>query len=149
MAVEIVSRTPAGRSHLRSLKRKARRILALLKQGRVELSLALVADREIRRLNARYRKKDYPTDVLSFPPGGPLPRGARVLGDVVISVERAKVQANESGKTLGDEMESLLIHGILHLLGHDHERSAKEAKAMQNLEKKIRRALCQGKALRV
>lgn len=149
MAVDIVSRTPAGRSHLRSLKRKARRILTLLKQNRVELSLALVADREIRRLNARYRKKDYPTDVLSFPSGGPLPRVARVLGDVVISVERAKVQANESGKTLEEEMESLLIHGILHLLGHDHERSAKEAKAMQNLEKKIRRALCQGKALRV
>lgn len=149
MAVDIVSRTPAGRSHLRSLKRKARRILTLLKQNRVELSLALVADREIRRLNARYRKKDYPTDVLSFPLGGPLPRVARALGDVVISVERAKVQANESGKTLEEEMESLLIHGILHLLGHDHERSAKEAKAMQNLEKKIRRALCQGKALRV
>lgn len=149
MTVEITNRTGARGVSLSSLKRKAEKILALLKQNRTELSLVLVGNGEIQRLNARYRKKNYPTDVLSFPAGGLLPRGARILGDVVISVERASQQADERGKTLEEELEALLIHGILHLLGYDHERSAKEAKAMQSLEKKIRRALCQGRALGV
>ena len=109
----------------------------------------MVKKGEIQKLNARYRHKNEPSDVLSFPSGGVLPEGMRLLGDVVISVEQAEKQARERGKTLMEEMESLLIHGILHLLGYDHERSQRDAKIMRGMERKIRRALCGTKALRV
>ena len=140
----------AGRKlPIRKLEKTARRILELLNQHQAELSIALVKNREIQQLNARYRHKNEPTDVLSFPSGGVLPEGMRLLGDVVISVEQAEKQAGERGNTLMEEMESLLIHGILHLLGYDHERSQKDARVMRGMEKKISRALCGTKDLRV
>lgn len=123
--------------------------MRLLKENRTELSLVLVNNRQIRRLNARYRNEDRPTDVLSFPTAGLPSVGLRVLGDVVISVEQANKQAKERGRTLADELEALLIHGILHLLGYDHERSEREARTMRRLERRIREALCQQRALRV
>jgi len=149
MSVEIVNKIRRKKISVRRTKRTAQRILGLLNQDRVELSLALVDNREIKKLNARYRKKDQPTDVLSFPSGEQLPTGIQILGDVVISVEQAEEQAGERRKTLEQEIESLLIHGILHLLGYDHERSRKEAKIMQGLERKISRALCVSGPLRV
>ena len=149
MSVEIVNKIRRKKISVRRTKRTAQRILGLLNQDRVELSLALVDNREIKKLNARYRKKDQPTDVLSFPSGEQLPTGIQILGDVVISVEQAEEQAGERRKTLEQEIESLLIHGILHLLGYDHERSRKEAKIMQSLERKISRALCVSGPLRV
>lgn len=105
----------------------------------------LVNNREIRRLNARYRKKDRPTDVLAFQTNGLPGVGDRILGDVVISVEQAKKQAKERGRAPEDELETLLIHGILHLLGYDHERSEREAKIMRRLEGRIQAVLCQNK----
>ncbi|MBI2989013.1 MAG: rRNA maturation RNase YbeY [Deltaproteobacteria bacterium] len=149
MSVEIVNKIRRKKISVRRTKRTAQRILGLLNQDRVELSLALVDNQEIKKLNARYRKKDQPTDVLSFPSGEQLPTGIQILGDVVISVEQAEKQAGERRKTLEQEIESLLIHGILHLLGYDHERSRKEAKIMQGLERKISRALCVSGPLRV
>ena len=107
------------------------------------MSLALVGNREIRKLNRRYRKKDEPTDVLSFPLGSGFPQGETVLGDVIISMETAQKQARERHRTLDAELETLLIHGILHLLGYDHEVSAQEARRMGRMEKKIQRALCE------
>ena len=88
-----------------------------------ELSVALVGDEEIRNLNGRYRSRDEPTDVLSFPVEEPLPTGHRLIGDVIISVEKAARQARQRRRSFEDEMEVLLIHGILHNLGYDHERS--------------------------
>lgn len=149
MGVEIVNRHAGRRVPIRRLKKTAERILDLLNQNRAELSLALVGNREIRELNARYRNRDEPTDVLSFPSGERLLREMEILGDVVISVEQAEIQARKRGKTLEEEVESLLIHGILHLLGYDHERSKKEAKIMQGMEKKIQQALCGEGKLRV
>jgi rRNA maturation RNase YbeY len=108
-----------------------------------------VGNREIRKLNARFRKKDYPTDVLSFPAGNGKPTGVRLLGDVVISVDKAKQQARERRRTLDEEIVMLLIHGIVHLLGYDHERSAKDARAMIRLERKIYRVLCEEGILQV
>lgn len=145
MSVGIVNRRPGKQLSLRRIKKTAERILSFLHQERTELSLALVGNREIQRLNARYRKKNGPTDVLSFPLGQGFPGAGHVLGDVVISVEQAKAQARQRGKKLQQEVEELLIHGILHLLGYDHERSKKEAKVMSDMEKKIRRALCEEK----
>ena len=87
----------------------------------VEISIALVADETMRRLNMQYRGKDTPTDVLSFPmeqdvviPGIP-----RLLGDVVISVDTAVRQAEAGKGSLDDELCHLVIHGVLHLLGYD------------------------------
>lgn len=142
MPVEIVRRV-AGRAFSASqLKKMARGILQLVDQDQAELSVALVDNAEIRKLNAKFRARDYPTDVLSFPVGDALPPGVRLLGDVVISVEKAKEQAKERRRSLSEEMALLLIHGIVHLLGYDHERSAKEARIMGRLEKKIYRELC-------
>ena len=117
--------------------------MRILRQDQAELSLALVGNREIRKLNQRYRHKDEPTDVLSFPTGADLPQREPVLGDVIISIEKAQSQAREHHRTLDGELETLLIHGILHLLGYDHEVSAQEARRMQRMEKKVQRALCE------
>jgi probable rRNA maturation factor len=146
MSVAVVSRGPGRKLPPRRIKQTAKKILASLQQDRAELSIALITNREIAKLNRRYRKKAGPTDVLSFPVGE-LPDGRlRLLGDVVISVERAEEQAKAGGWTLLEEIDRLLIHGILHLLGYDHERSKKEAQVMRALERKIARTLCGNKA---
>lgn len=108
----------------------------------------MVKNREIQELNAKYRNRNEPTDVLSFPSQGILPPGVQILGDVVISVEQAEKQAGRR-KALEEEIERLLIHGILHLLGYDHERSRREARIMRGMERKISRMLCEERALRV
>jgi probable rRNA maturation factor len=149
MPVEIVRRDSGKQFPIRKLRKIANRILELLKQDQAELSLALVGNPEIRKLNARFRNKNYPTDVLSFPAEGGVPTGVRLLGDVVISVDKAKQQARERKRTLDEEMVTLLIHGVLHLLGYDHERSAKDATIMTRLEKKIYGALCEQGILQV
>ncbi len=141
MPVEIVRKDGGRAISSRKLRKVALKVLELVEKGQAELSIALVGNAEIRKLNAKFRKKDYPTDVLSFPAGDELPTGVQLLGDIVISVEKAKEQAKERRRTLNEEMVTLLIHGIVHLLGYDHERSPKDARIMDRLEKKIYRAL--------
>ena len=80
----------------------------------------ITTDSELRRLNREYLAHDYPTDVLSFPTG--LRDGS--LGDIAISVERARVQARDFGHTIDEELRILMLHGLLHLLGMDHETDA-------------------------
>jgi probable rRNA maturation factor len=77
----------------------------------------ITSDRELRRLNREFRGKDKPTDVLSFP----APGGAPYLGDLAISYERAREQAREHGHAVEDEIGVLMLHGVLHLTGMDHE----------------------------
>jgi probable rRNA maturation factor len=143
MPVEIVRRGPGKKFPSRKLMTIARAILDLTGQEKAELSLALIGNTEMRRLNARYRSKDYPTDVLSFPAERNLPVETPLIGDVIISVEKAAEQAKARRRRLDEEMVTLLIHGIVHLLGYDHERSAKDARVMGRLEKKIHRQLCE------
>ena len=149
MSVEIIRRDEDKKLSSRKLKKVAQKVLEIVERDQAELCLVLVGNREIRELNAKFRKKDYPTDVLSFPAGDELPAGVQLLGDVVISVEKAKEQAKERRRTLNEEMVTLLIHGIVHLLGYDHERSPKDARIMDRLEKKIHRALCDRGILKV
>ena len=149
MPVELVRRSAGTKYPARAVKSVALEILRLLELERTELSLALVGDNEIRKLNARYRKKDYATDVLSFAAAETLPGPMPLLGDVVISVDRARAQAKERGRTLEEELTTLLIHGILHLLGYDHERFPRDARVMQSLERKVYRALCERGVLEV
>ena len=143
MPVAIARRGAGKRYPNRQYKRIASAILELLGKDKAELSLALVGNAEMQRLNAKYRRKNYPTDVLSFPAGKNLPIETRLLGDVIISVEKAAEQAKERRRTLDEEMVTLLIHGVVHLLGYDHERSSKDARVMGRIEKKIHRQLCE------
>jgi probable rRNA maturation factor len=99
-----------------------------------ELALVLAGDRLLRRLNREYRGKDRPTDVLSFAGDG----GLAGLGDVVISVETAERNARGLGRTLPQELDVLALHGLLHVLGHDHET---DDGAMDRLERRLRRRL--------
>jgi probable rRNA maturation factor len=104
------------------------------------VTVAFVSDRLMRELNRRWRGKRGPTDVLSFPAGqDELERRAgATLGDVVISVEQAARQAREHGLTLDEEIAQLLLHGLLHLCGYDHETDDGE---MNALELSLRRRL--------
>jgi probable rRNA maturation factor len=106
-----------------------------LPQAQGEVVLALADDATVRDLNERFRGKDKATNVLSFPSGGEPGRGAP-LGDVILAVETLRREAEAEGKAPGDHFAHLAIHGILHLLGYDHE-SADDAERMENLETAI------------
>jgi probable rRNA maturation factor len=130
---------PGARPLRARVERRARAFLEQLDVRGVELSVSLVGDRTIRRLNRTWRKKDRSTDVLSFP-AGESPRGApgpRPLGDVVISVQTARRVSRQDGRALHAEVDRYLAHGILHLLGYDHEKSPREAKRMLALEESL------------
>ena len=101
---------------------------ALLYEGfmkKTEVSVTFVDDERIRELNRQYRNKDASTDVLSFPMDEDF-----MLGDIVISTEHAKAQAEEYGHSLKREIAFLTVHSVLHLLGWDHEKSEEEEKEM-------------------
>ncbi|MBI4848925.1 MAG: rRNA maturation RNase YbeY [Nitrospirae bacterium] len=118
----------------------ARAILSFLEQPTAELSVLFVGDKKMTQLNAQYRGKNKSTDVLSFPQ---LSQKSEVrsqkwlLGDVVISIPRAEFQAKQYGGSFYDEMYRLLIHGILHLSGYDHEQSKHRAAMMRKKEQEI------------
>lgn len=104
-----------------------------------ELSIVLTGDAAIRKLNAAYRRKDKPTNVLSFPGSGPGDlRGSAgvILGDVVIAYGTVAKEARQGRKSLKDHLSHMVVHGVLHLLGYDHE-TASDAKTMERLETKI------------
>lgn len=105
-----------------------------------EVVVALVGDRKMRDLNRRFRGIDKVTDVLSFPadpaPAGLRPGSAPLLGDVVIATGRAARQARAAGLTDAVEWRRLALHGLLHLLGYDHERDDGQ---MERLERRLRR----------
>jgi probable rRNA maturation factor len=111
----------------------AHRALEVLGLNKMELSIVLVSDPQIRRLNKLYRNKDKPTDVLSFPIGEKV-NGWLILGDIVISVDTARRQAQELGHSLEEELKRLLVHGLVHLLGYDHELGGEEEKKFFELE---------------
>jgi len=124
----------------RALVSTAKKLLAAVDEPDSSLSLTLVDDEAIRELNRDHRGKDKPTDVLSFPmfePGEAPHAGVeRMLGDVVISIETARRQAAEYDATLQRELYRLLIHGLLHVMGHDHEE-ALERTAMEAQERRL------------
>jgi len=132
------------------VRRTAEAVLSAARADGAELSLVLVSDRRMRALNRRYRKKDRPTDVLSFPLHEKWGQATFLrksslspflLGDVVISVPTARRQAAELGHGLREELRCLLVHGVLHLLGYDHERGPRDAALMARKEKAILRAV--------
>src|SRR5690606_15544974 len=128
------------------LARRARAVLRLLGHARSELSLALVDDAAIAALNERDRGRPGPTDVLSYSllEGAHSERRGALLGDVVISVDTAARQARAARRTLDDECLRLLVHGVLHLLGYDHERGEGEARRRPAAERRALRAVRDG-----
>ena len=112
-------------------------------EEKAEVSVSFVDNEQIRELNAEYRNKDAATDVLSFPLGDDESfdvneeTGAILLGDIVISVERAMEQAEEYGHSLEREIGWLTVHSMLHLLGYDHETSEEDAKDMRKREEDV------------
>ena len=141
MAVEFRCATARGRRYADRLRADARDLMAAAALPDCELSLSLVSDRAIRALNRSYRGIDSATDVLSFSqieqasgapanPNNVTNDPALTLGDVVISIDTALAQARELRTQPAARIRRLLIHGFLHLLGYDHERSSAEARKM-------------------
>ena len=115
------------------------RALRLVSADDRGVTVAFVSDRAMRELNRMWRHKAGTTDVLSFPAGPAEVAGEEpTLGDVVISVDRAVEQANENGLALENEIEQLILHGLLHLAGYDHET---DNGRMNRLELKLRKKL--------
>ncbi len=113
----------------------------MAKVPEAELSLELVGNVRMQTLNRLYRGQDRPTDVLAFPLWeGPGPRTA-MIGDVVISMPKAESQAEDFGHSVDEEVVKLLTHGILHLVGYDHERGEREAQRMKRKERAIMKQL--------
>jgi probable rRNA maturation factor len=110
-------------------------LLTALAPGAGSLGVRFSGDREVRRLNRTYRGKDKTTDVLSFP--GDEPASGGHLGDILISVPVARRQAEAAGHSVEREIKILLLHGILHCMGYDHETDQGE---MERLERRLRRS---------
>lgn len=124
------------------IRDKSKAILALCGLKDVELSILIVNNRRIRILNKKYRGIDKPTDVLSFPMTPMMGTELNsvpatqplLLGDIVLSMEKIQSQAREQGHSSDRELMMLLTHGILHLIGYDHERSPQEERRMRKKE---------------
>jgi probable rRNA maturation factor len=111
------------------LQRAARLTLEKESAPDDDITIVLADDEQLRALNRDYLGIDAPTDVLSFPASELDPEtGARYLGDILISVERAASQAQAAGHALEAELQLLVVHGVLHLLGHDHAEAQEKAR---------------------
>ena len=147
MAIEVVNRQRLCAPDREQVAETAARVLAAIGRRGASLTVAFVRDRAIRRLNRAYRGKDGATDVLSFPTADDedafihsLPDAGH-LGDIIISTDAARRQADEAGHSLEREVSELVIHGTLHLCGYDHEIDNGE---MNRLELRLRRKLLDG-----
>jgi probable rRNA maturation factor len=147
----IVNRQRAVRVVRPPLETFLRRVKNELGLGEASLTVCLVSDAEIARMNQTFRKKKGPTDVLSFPAvargkprrpaseGGPYKEGAgEYLGDIAIAPSTARRYAKKNGRKIADEIRVLMLHGVLHLMGYDHETDRGE---MERVERKLRKRL--------
>jgi probable rRNA maturation factor len=152
MPVAIVNRQSKRLIDRPSIRALVTRIVEDHRRGEAEVTVVAATDAFVHRLNLAYRGVDAPTDVLSFggPAGGrPAARRAAgagpeaVLGDVVVSADRAAAQARERGVPFRREMLALVAHGVLHLLGYDHEKPAGRRR-MALLERRYLRTVTRG-----
>jgi probable rRNA maturation factor len=136
VAIDVLDRQRRVRIDERRIKDLADKVVREVALPNSSLAIVFVRDHAIRKLNSRYRGRNAATDVLSF--GGEYDLEPRHLGDVVISTDRAVKQAAEAGLELEREISELVIHGILHLCGYDHETDDGQ---MNRIELKLRRKL--------
>jgi probable rRNA maturation factor len=123
------------------VKKVAGKFLASRHWQKKDLSLAFIGEATMRELNKRYRRKDYPTDVLSF--GNPLPfqggdRGGSDLGEIIINPAQIKKQARDNGNTFKQELIFILVHGLLHLAGYDDRTEKARLRMIKMGEKFIK-----------
>ncbi len=140
MSIQIEDRQKKINVDLRRVRRLLSKIMKYLDCKDKEISLLFVDNDEMREINKRYLNRDYPTNVITFSltegEFGNINPG--VLGDIIISVETALKDAEEAGIKFNDELEFLLIHGMLHLLNYNHENSSEEdVKKMERKEEEI------------
>jgi probable rRNA maturation factor len=114
----------------RVIEKQVRGILDNLGFKETELNILFIDDRGIRKLNREFRKKDYPTDVLSFPQDEPDSKSELplVLGDIAISIDTARANAPDQGNTLSQEIRDLVLHGLAHILGYKHDTAGQKRK---------------------
>lgn len=135
--VDVVVLDAAWRRALPGIERLVRRAArAALGRRRSMLAIALADDRRVRALNARDRAKDKATNVLSYP-SGEAPAAGVFLGDIVLARQTVWREARAQRKTPADHVAHLVVHGTLHLLGHDHETTEADAERMEALERRI------------
>jgi probable rRNA maturation factor len=127
-------RTPV---RLTTLRRLSQAVLEQVGHSSAHLSITLVGKVRMQKLNRTYRQRDYATDVLAFPMENISRSPLAFVGDVVICVPVALSQASRFGNTSDEEILRVLIHGILHLLGYDHETTEQEARRMRRKEQTI------------
>lgn len=130
---------PEGGYAARVVRARAHEFMDKLGMQGAEVSILLTTDAEIRRLNRRFRGKNSATDVLSFPAGDSpsIPGMPLFIGDLAISLDTARRRAAEDGRTLAFELSRYLAHGLLHLLGYDHEKSQRAAVVMARREAEL------------
>ncbi len=133
MGVLIDNRQNRYKISLKKIQKKAQAVLSALDCPDGELSLLVVDDPQIAKLNRKYFKRHGPTNVIAFPmrQGEFSNLTPQLLGDVVISVETAASEAKKSGISMPERFTQLLVHGILHLFGYDHEESKQQARKME------------------
>ena len=132
--IEVVNRQRRLQIDTRAWSNFATKALAAIGKSESSATIAFVSDKKIRELNRQFRGIDKVTDVLSFPSDGP----DKDLGDIAVSVETAAVQAKENGLEFDEEIAQLILHGLLHLSGYDHETDNGE---MNRLELRLRKKL--------
>ena len=137
MPVYINDETSDASLSISGIRETAGQLLKLCNIPDSELSILLVGDQRMAELNEDFRNKAKPTNVLSFPMGDELSGKDGMLGDIVISVDTARREARQEQISLHRRITKLLIHGLVHLLGYDHERSEKDFLLMEEKEKKI------------
>ena len=131
--VDVVLLDPAWDRVLPGVERLVRKAARAATNNRKRsLTIALADDKRVRALNARDRRKDKPTNVLSYPSGE-----RDFLGDVVLARQTVWREAKSQGKTPADHVAHLIVHGTLHLLGYDHETSEADAERMEALERRV------------
>lgn len=143
MEVLINNRQNKHKIPQKRIKQTARAILNALDCPEAELSILLVDDQQIEKINLEYLNREGPTNVIAFPmrEGEFIELAPHLLGDVVISVETACREANLAGISLQKRFDQLLIHGILHLMGYDHEKTQKEARRMEKKSSELMKML--------
>jgi len=159
MKVYIRNRQRSIRINQQRVRRLLRKALHLLGLQKSELSILFVNNRRMRILNLQYRGIDRTTDVLSFPQqsaeelkgrrkegklwtsGLQTPDHRLILGDIVINLPKVQRQASEHGLTLSEELSRITIHGLLHLVGHDHEKSRYQKRKMESKERELLKSL--------
>jgi len=138
--IELINRQRARKINAKRWREFAEQALQTIDSTKQSVTIVFVSDAAIKKLHRQFRGKNYSTDVLSFPTKAEdfESDNQSHLGEVVISVERAAAQAKENGLTFSNEVEQLILHGLLHLSGYDHDTDNGE---MSRLELRLRRKL--------